>query len=254
MTTALHLDAVSIRFGGVIAVDHVTCSISAGEFVGLIGPNGAGKTTLIRIIAGVLAPDSGRILVSGVDVTDLPTAKRVRNGLALTHQIVRPFRSMTVLENVTLAAGHRITANPLRALLSWDRAKEEDRSREVLASVGLKGNEHKPVLALPLGHLKRLEVARALAVDPSLILFDEPLAGLNRNEAAVQMDVIAAINARGVTTIVVEHNLAEVVRSCPRVIVLDQGRIIADGPPNTVIADPAVREAYLGMGASHAAA
>jgi branched-chain amino acid transport system ATP-binding protein len=97
-------------------------------------------------------------------------------------------------------------------------------------------------------------VARALAVDPSVILLDEPLAGLNRREAAVQMDVIASINARGVTTIVVEHNLAEVVRICPRVIVLDQGRIIADGPPNTVIADPAVREAYLGMGASHAAA
>jgi len=254
MTAALHLDAVSIRFGGVIAVDHVTCSISAGEFVGLIGPNGAGKTTLIRIIAGLLAPDWGRILVSGVNVTNLSTAKRVRNGLAMTHQIVRPFRSMTVLENVTLAAGHRITANPLHALLRWDRGMEEERSREVLASVGLKGAELQPVLALPLGQLKRLEVARALAVDPFVILLDEPLAGLNRREAAVQMDVIASINARGVTTIVVEHNLAEVVRICPRVIVLDQGRIIADGPPNTVIADPAVREAYLGMGASHAAA
>jgi len=254
MTAALHLDTVSIRFGGVIAVDHVTCSISAGEFVGLIGPNGAGKTTLIRIIAGLLAPDWGRILVSGVNVTNLSTAKRVRNGLAMTHQIVRPFRSMTVLENVTLAAGHRITANPLHALLRWDRGMEEERSREVLASVGLKGAELQPVLALPLGQLKRLEVARALAVDPFVILLDEPLAGLNRREAAVQMDVIASINARGVTTIVVEHNLAEVVRICPRVIVLDQGRIIADGPPNTVIADPAVREAYLGMGASHAAA
>ena len=172
----------------------------------------------------------------------------------MTHQIVRPFRSMTVLENVTLAAGHRITANPLHALLRWDRGMEEERSREVLASVGLKGAELQPVLALPLGQLKRLEVARALAVDPFVILLDEPLAGLNRREAAVQMDVIASINARGVTTIVVEHNLAEVVRICPRVIVLDQGRIIADGPPNTVIADPVVREAYLGMGASHAAA
>jgi branched-chain amino acid transport system ATP-binding protein len=254
MTAALHLDAISIRFGGVLAVDHVTCSILSGELVGLIGPNGAGKTTLIRIIAGALAPDSGRILISGMDVTRLPTARRVRNGLAMTHQIVRPFRSMTVLENVTLAAGHRITANPLRALLQWDRAKEEERSREVLASVGLKGAEHKPVLTLPLGQLKRLEVARALAVDPSLILLDEPLAGLNRREAAVQMDVIATINARGVTTFLIEHNLTEVMRSCPRVIVLDQGKIIADGLPNAVIADAAVREAYLGTGASHAAA
>jgi branched-chain amino acid transport system ATP-binding protein len=254
MTAALHLDAISIHFGGVLAVDHVTCSIPSGELVGLIGPNGAGKTTLIRIIAGVLGPDSGRIFISGMDVTHLPTARRVRNGLAMTHQIVRPFRSMTVLENVTLAAGHRITANPLRALLRWERAKEEERSREVLASVGLKGAEHKPVLTLPLGQLKRLEVARALAVDPSLILLDEPLAGLNRREAAVQMDVIATINARGITTLLIEHNLTEVMRSCPRVIVLDQGRIIADGPPNAVIADAAVREAYLGTGASHAAA
>jgi branched-chain amino acid transport system ATP-binding protein len=254
MTTALHLDAISIRFGGVIAVDHVTCSISTGEFVGLIGPNGAGKTTLIRIIAGMLAPDAGRILVSGVDLTHLPTAKRVRNGLAMTHQIARPFQSMTVWENVTLAAGHAITANPLRALFYWDRAKEEERSREVLATVGLKGAEHKPVLALPLGQLKRLEVARALAVDPTLILFDEPLAGLNRAEAALQMDAIAAINARGVTTIIVEHNLTEVMRACPRVIVLDQGRIIADGPPKSVMTNAAVREAYLGTGANHAAA
>ncbi len=254
MTAALEIDEIAIRFGGVQAVAGVSCSIARGEFVGLIGPNGAGKTTLIRIVAGVLAPDAGHISISGSDVTGLSTENRVRRGLAITHQIVRPFRSMSVLENVTLAAGHRVTANPLRALLRYRRAAEEARARGVLASVGLRGSEHKAVTALPLGQLKRLEVARALAVDPILMLLDEPLAGLNHTEAAALIDVIAAINASGVTTVLVEHNLAEVVRVCGRLIVLDQGRIIADGKPNDVMADPAVREAYLGGRAEHAAA
>src|SRR5262249_39493105 len=168
--------------------------------------------------------------------------------------IVRPFRSMTALENVTLAAGHRLTANPLRALLRYGRRREEARAREILAKVGLSGEGHKPVTALPLGHLKRLEVARALAVDPSLIMLDEPLAGLNHSEAAKLVDLIAEINAGGITTILVEHNLAQVMRGCRRLLVLDQGRIIADAAPDRVMADPAVREAYLGVASEHAAA
>jgi branched-chain amino acid transport system ATP-binding protein len=254
MTAALEIEAVAIRFGGVQAVAGVSFAVASGELVGLIGPNGAGKTTLLRIIAGVLAADAGRISISGKDVTRLPTELRVRNGLAITHQIVRPFRSMTVLENVTLAAGHRITAHPLRALLRYSRTAERTRARAVLASVGLAGTEDKAATALPLGQLKRLEVARALAVDPTLLLLDEPLAGLNRNEAAAQIDVIDAINRRGVTTVLIEHNLAEVVRVCRRLIVLDQGRVIADGAPRDVIAEPAVREAYVGKGANDAAA
>jgi branched-chain amino acid transport system ATP-binding protein len=254
MTAALEIRDVAIRFGGVQAVAGVSCSVARGEFVGLIGPNGAGKTTLLRIVAGALAPDAGRISISGHDVTNLATESRVRKGLAITHQIVRPFRSMTVLDNVTLAAGYRVTGNPLRALLHYRRSAAEERARAVLASVGLAGTEQKPVTALPLGQLKRLEVARALAVDPILILLDEPLAGLNHREAAEQIEVIAAINANGVTTVLVEHNLAEVVRVCRRLIVLDQGRIIADGAPNDVMANAAVREAYLGKAAEHAAA
>jgi branched-chain amino acid transport system ATP-binding protein len=254
MTPALEIDAVAVRFGGVQAVAGVSFSVASGELVGLIGPNGAGKTTLLRIIAGVLAADVGRIKISGQDVTRLPTELRVRQGLAITHQIVRPFRSMTALENVTLAAGHGITAHPLRALLRYSRTAERTRARAVLASVGLAGTEDKAVTALPLGQLKRLEVARALAVDPTLLLLDEPLAGLNRREAAAQIDVIGAINRRGVTTVLVEHNLAEVVRVCRRLIVLDQGRVIADGAPADVIAETAVREAYIGKGANNAAA
>ncbi len=254
MTAALEIEAAAIRFGGVQAVAGVSCAVAPGELVGLIGPNGAGKTTLLRLVAGMLAPDAGRIRISGTDVTHLSTAARVRKGLAITHQIVRPFRSMTVLENVTLAAGHHTTARPLRALLRYGRAAEDARAHEILAGVGLGGAEHKAVTALPLGQLKRLEVARAMAVDPVLLLLDEPLAGLNQSEAAEQIDAIAAINAKGVTLVLVEHNLAEVVRVCRRLIVLDQGRIIADGAPDAVMADPAVREAYLGSGAAHVAA
>jgi branched-chain amino acid transport system ATP-binding protein len=254
VTTALHVDAVAIRFGGIQAVAGVSFSIARGEMVGLIGPNGAGKTTLLRIVAGVLTPDAGRVVIAGIDVTRLPTELRIRKGLAITHQIVRPFRSMTVLENVTLAAGHRLTANPLRALVRRKRAAEEARARGILANVGLAGEEEKSVTALPLGHLKRLEVARALAVDPLLILLDEPLAGLNHSEAAKLIDVIAAINATGITTVLVEHNLAEVMRVCRRLLVLDQGKIIGDAAPGDVMANPAVREAYLGGGREHAAA
>ena len=240
------MDAVAIRFGGVQAVAGVSCSIARGELVGLIGPNGAGKTTLLKIVAGLLAPDAGRVIIAGMDVTNLPTELRVRKGLAITHQVVRPFRSMSVLDNVVLAAGHRVTANPFGALVRYRRDTEEARAREILESVGLVGEEHKSVMALPLGRLKRLEVARALAVDPVLILLDEPLAGLNQREAAQQADVIAAINAKGITTVLIEHNLAEVMRVSRRLLVLDQGRIIADGTPNDVMTDARVREAYLG--------
>jgi branched-chain amino acid transport system ATP-binding protein len=254
MTAALEISDVAIRFGGVQAVAGVSCTIVQGDIVGLIGPNGAGKTTLLKIVAGVLAPDTGRVMIAGTDVTRLATEQRIRRGLAITHQIVRPFRSMSVLDNVTLAAGHRLTANPFDALVRHNRTAEETRARAILASVGLGGEETKPVTALPLGRLKRLEVARALAVDPTLILLDEPLAGLNHSEAAQQIDLISAINAKGITTVLVEHNLAEVMRVCRRLLVLDQGSIIADGAPNHVMADPAVRAAYLGKGQAHAAA
>jgi branched-chain amino acid transport system ATP-binding protein len=161
---------------------------------------------------------------------------------------------MSVLDNVMLAAGHRVTANPFGALVRYRRDTEEARAREILESVGLLGEEHKSVMALPLGRLKRLEVARALAVDPVLILLDEPLAGLNQREAAQQADVIAAINAKGITTVLIEHNLAEVMRVSRRLLVLDQGRIIADGTPHDVMTDAGVREAYLGKAQDDAAA
>jgi branched-chain amino acid transport system ATP-binding protein len=248
MTAALRLEDIAVRFGGVHAVDGVTVSIDPGEFVGLIGPNGAGKTTLIRIVSGSVRPDRGRVMLAGADVTASPTAARVRGGLALTHQMVRPFREMTVLDNVALAAGYRRTSNPLRAALNVSRRREREQATDILVRVGLAGTEDKLSGSLPLGQMKRLEVARALAVEPQIILFDEPLAGLNQTEAARQVETIADVNARGITVVLVEHNLEEVMRTCRRLIVLNDGRVIADGLPLEVMADAVVREAYVGSG------
>jgi len=244
---ALALYDLAIRFGGVAAVDHVSFSISEGDFVGLIGPNGAGKTTLIRLISGILAPDSGRVDLLGADVTRRSTATRVRRGLALTHQVVRPFRTMSVLDNIVLAAGHRRTVDPLRALLQTDRQPERERAESILRQVGLAGVESKLAGSLPHGQLKRLEIARALALDPTIVLLDEPLAGLNNAEAAEQIDMIGAVNASGVTILLVEHNLEEVIRACRRLIVLANGRVIGDGLPRDVMRQDDVRAAYLGQ-------
>jgi len=244
---ALALYDLAIRFGGVAAVDHVSFSISEGDFVGLIGPNGAGKTTLIRLISGILAPHSGRVDLLGADVTRRSTATRVRRGLALTHQVVRPFRTMSVLDNIVLAAGHSRTVDPLRALLQTDRQPERERAESILRQVGLAGVESKLAGSLPLGQLKRLEIARALALDPTIVLLDEPLAGLNNAEAAEQIDMIGAVNASGVTILLVEHNLEEVIRACRRLIVLANGRVIGDGLPRDVIRQDDVRAAYLGQ-------
>jgi branched-chain amino acid transport system ATP-binding protein len=246
MTVVLALTDISIRFGGVQALQDASLAVAEGEFIGLIGPNGAGKTTLLRIVAGILRADSGRVVLRGADVTGYGTAARVRKGLALTHQIVRPFRSMTVLDNVVLAAGYHLTSDPWHALTHVNRRTEIERAMAILAKVGLAGNERKHAAALPLGQLKRLELARALALDPSVLLLDEPLAGLNQTEASQQADAIAAVNAEGTTVVLVEHNLEQVVRVCRRIAVLNAGEVVSDGSPAQVMADPIVREAYVG--------
>lgn len=248
MIAALQLTDIAVRFGGVQAVDGVSLVIEAGQFVGLIGPNGAGKTTLIRIVAGALRADRGRVLLGGTDITDMRTASRIRKGMALTHQMVRPFREMTALDNVALAAGYLRTSSPLRAILHVRQNCERERAADIMVQVGLGGVGSKLAGSLPLGQMKRLEVARALAVDPKIILFDEPLAGLNQAEAAKQMETIAAVHAQGITVVLVEHNLEEVMRSCRRLIVLNEGRVIADGVPQDVMADRAVQQAYVGGG------
>ena len=248
MSTALQLDDHRDPLWRGAGGWRCIAGLGGRRFRRLIGPNGAGKTTLIRIVVGLLRPDRGSVMLGGIDVTGDPTAMRVRRGLALTHQIVRPFREMTVLDNVVLGAGYRLTSNPFRAMLHVDRRRESERAADILAKVGLSGTERKLAGALPLGQLKRLELARALAVDPKVILLDEPLAGLNHTEAAKQVETIADVNRRGITVVLVEHNLEEVTRICRRLVVLNNGLVIGDGEPRKVMTDPVVHDAYVGGG------
>lgn len=252
MTDVLRLVSTSVRFGGVTALADVDFALKEGELLGLIGPNGAGKTTLLRTVIGAVRPNRGQVLLHGNDITALGGDKRARRGLALTHQIVKPFRSMAVLDNVVFAAGHAKTANVLRALGSQARSAETRRARELLDLVGIGQYAEASPNALPLGALKRLEVARALATEPRILLLDEPLAGLNHIEAERLADTFQRLNADGVTMVLIEHNLGQVARICPSVVVLDNGRKIAEGATREVLADPAVIAAYVGQEAVHA--
>jgi branched-chain amino acid transport system ATP-binding protein len=250
--TALTLDSISVRFGGIAALTEVNFALNQGELLGLIGPNGAGKTTLLRTVIGVVRPTQGRVILQGRDVTPLSVDRRARQGIALTHQIVKPFRSMTVLDNVVFAAGHAKTASVSRALAARSRTAETRRAHELLDLVGIDQYADASPNALPLGALKRLEVARALATDPTILLLDEPLAGLNHIEAERLADTFQRLNTGGVTMVLIEHNLGQVARICPRVVVLDNGRKIGEGPTRDMLSDPAVIAAYIGKEVTHA--
>jgi branched-chain amino acid transport system ATP-binding protein len=235
--------ALSIAFGGVHAVQDVSLEIQPRELVGLIGPNGAGKTTLLRLLTGVLRPDSGRVLFDGSDITRLPIHRRARLGFALTHQIVRPFRDMTLLENVMIAAR---SLTPWTAFTKVNTEKECERAASLLSRLGIEDAADKPARSVPLGYLKRMQVARALALEPRLLLLDEPLAGLNYAEAGRLADLIVELNASGITIVLVEHNLGEVTRIARRLLVMHNGAILAQGDPRVVMARADVRDAYLG--------
>lgn len=254
MNKLLDVRDVTMRFGGVHALEDVSFQVMEGEFMSLIGPNGAGKTTMLRVITGTVVPQHARILFSGQDITRLATHKRARLGMALTHQIVRPFRSMTLLDNVALAVGHRRTRRVMHALASVNRSTERNRARELLDLVGIGDHAQQTVTGQPLGVLKRLELARALALEPRLLLLDEPLAGLNHVEAPRLADTVVRINRRGLTVVMIEHNLGEVLRVSQRLVVLDNGRKIADGDPRAVMRMEGVRAAYVGKEEGHAAA
>ena len=254
MSILLDVRKVTMHFGGVEALTDVSFQVRKGEFLGLIGPNGAGKTTMLRVITGQANPQSAEIVLAGKDISGLATHQRMRIGLAMTHQIVRPFKSMTLRDNVALAVGHRRVRHVLKAMVSLDRADERGRAEEYLAMVGIGEHADQPVTGQPLGILKRLEAARALALEPTLLLLDEPLAGLNSVEAGRLADVISEINGKGLTIVIIEHNLGEVMRICDRLVVLDNGRKIAQGEPREVMSDPKVRAAYVGREEADAAA
>ncbi len=248
MTEILHVRDVTVRFGGVYAVQNVDLRINNGELIGLIGPNGAGKTTLMRVITGIVQPQSGRVFLQGVDITDKATHLRIRAGLALAQQIVQPLRALTLLDNVAIACGSDKTRHALKSMWVTDIRSERAQARELLARVGLSHVVDELPATMPLGYLKRLEVARALALNPRLLLLDEPLAGLSQKEAASLADLIATLNADGQTILLIEHNLREVMRICPTLYVQDNGKSLAFGKTDQVMSDPNVRNAYLGVG------
>ena len=250
MEPVLEVKNATVRFGGVTAVDNASLRITSGDLIGFVGPNGAGKTTLMRVITGIVRAQQGSVRLDGKDLAGMSIDKRIREGLALAQQIVQPLRGMSLLENVTLATGRNKTINPFRAMKSFDRVVEKAKALELLDRVGLKSVADSEPSKLPLGYLKRLEVARALALEPKLLLLDEPLAGLNQAEASSLADLIKQLNADGLSILLIEHNLREVMRICPQVYVQQNGRSLAFGPTREIMNRPDVIEAYLGGGKS----
>jgi branched-chain amino acid transport system ATP-binding protein len=250
MSALLSVGAVTVVFDGITALSDVSFDVQQGELLGLIGPNGAGKTTMLRVITGVVPPTIGTVLLDGKSLDGLPTHLRIRRGLALSQQIVTPFRGMSLIDNVALAAGADKTASPVKALFHRRRERELEAGRQLLSRLGIEAHANESPATQPMGTLKRLELARALALAPRLLLLDEPLAGLNSKEARLLADTVTEINRSGTTIIVIEHNLGEVLRVCHRLVVLDNGKKIAEGEPATVMSDAIVRAAYLGPGAA----
>jgi branched-chain amino acid transport system ATP-binding protein len=244
----LRVDDITVVFGGVTAVKDVAFGVESGEILGLLGPNGAGKTTLMRVITGTVTPVSGSVSLFNTPLDRKPSHERIRAGIGLSQQIVHPFRSMTVVENVAYAAGYAKTCNPVRSILSYSRKKEISKAREILKLLDIEEVAEATPTNLPLGYLKRLEVARALALQPKILLLDEPLAGLNQMEARKLADKLLELNRLGQTILLIEHNLSEVIRICSRIVVIDNGIKIGEGEPQKVMRDPVVRSAYLGEG------
>jgi branched-chain amino acid transport system ATP-binding protein len=242
----LEIQELATAYGKIQALKGVSLQAQAGEVTCLLGPNGAGKTTLMRVITGIVKPQEGSVHLDGRNLDGLAINQRIRAGMALAQQIVQPLRQMTLLENVALACGGAKTASPFLAMKSFDRAAERDRAMKLLARVGLEKAAESEPSKLPLGYLKRLEVARALALDPKLLLLDEPLAGLNQSEASALADLIKTLNEDGLTILLIEHNLREVMRICPEVYVQEQGRSLAFGDAKEVMGRPDVIKAYLG--------
>ena len=251
----LGVASVVKRFGGQTAVDGMTFAVHAGEIVGLVGPNGAGKTTMFDLLAGSQRPTSGHIALAGRPIDGLPAHARMGLGLGRTFQIPRPFGAMTVLDNVILGAqaqkGEVLWANWFGSAAVRRQEREiRDRAMAQLEFTTLAHLAGQPAQVLSGGQRKLLELARVLMADPKLLLLDEPAAGVAPALLDLIIDRIAAIRDRGVTLLLIEHNMDMVARLCSRVLVMAQGRLLAEGTPAAIARDPAVAEAYLGSAAA----
>ena len=237
MTTLLSIEAVSKRFRGLLAVDNVSFRVAQGSIFAVIGPNGAGKTTLFNLIAGMSAPDRGSIAFAGERIDGLTPDEICRRGIGRTFQLVRPFPALSVEDNVAIGA----------MLHRHDPALARRRAHEVLKQLDLFGKRHQPASALTLPDRKRLEVARALATDPKLLLLDEVMAGLRPAETDRMVSVLTALNREGgLTILLIEHVMRAVMALAARVLVLHHGAAIAEGAPEAVVREPAVVQSYLG--------
>ncbi|TFG84247.1 MAG: ABC transporter ATP-binding protein [Spirochaetales bacterium] len=249
----LRTDGVSMRFGGLTAVADLNIEIDKNEIIGLIGPNGAGKTTAFNMITGVYAPSEGRIYFKGKDITGEKSHKITERGIARTFQNIRLFKEMNVLENVLVAGYLRMGTNVFQATLHLPGyLRKEKKSREfamsLLESVNLADQAEESAIALPYGKQRRLEIVRALATKPSLLLLDEPAAGMNPQESIELMDFIVKIRDEyDLTILLIEHHMQVVMGVCERMYVLDYGVTIARGTPEVIQKDQKVIEAYLGV-------
>jgi len=250
----LEVRDLSVRFGGIRAVSGVSLAVGAGEILSIIGPNGAGKTTIFNVVTGLYRPTTGEVRLRGRPISLLPPHARAQLGVARTFQNIRLFRDLTVGENVRVARYGRARAGLVASLLRTpgfrrERSETDTRVAALLEGVGLRDRSGELARNLPYGDQKRLELARALAVEPSVLLLDEPAAGMSTGEADALMALIRGLRDRGLAIVLVEHHIRVVMGVSDRVFVLNHGERIAEGPPAAVRRDPAVIAAYLGEGA-----
>jgi branched-chain amino acid transport system ATP-binding protein len=231
----LQVESVVKRFGGFTALNRVTLHVNPGERLGLIGPNGSGKTTLINCVSGSLHADAGRIVFDGHDVTTVPAHRRARLGIARSFQIPKPFTSMTVRDNLGIPLEYAARMRP-----------DGDDVTDILRSIGLDAKAHLRPAGLTQIEMRKLELARAMAARPKLLISDEAMAGLSSAEVDDILAILFRLNAQGITIIMIEHIMRAVMRFSERVVVLDAGERIAEGTPDEVVRNPAVEKAYLG--------